>query len=344
MHKKVRVGVVGLGFWSTLTHLPIYETIPNIDVVAVSDVVEEKLQRVAHRFGIKKTYTDFAQMLESEDLDIVSICTPPSTHASLTVTAAEHGCNIFVEKPMAISLEECNQMIAAAEKNRVKLAINANYRWLPEYVCAKEYLENKIIGDPYFIEIEEFCWNLPDATRAMRKQSSLLILEMAVHYIDLIRWLADSKANFVHAISKKVPIMDVRGESFCIVTIQFENEITGIVEDSWCAKGINERIRRARIDGTKGSILIGWERPIQVYSESELGGRWIVPEVRDEVFRAKLIKATGEAIKALIKSMDENSEPPTSGRDFRKTMEIVFAAYESAEKHSVIKLEHKDGQ
>jgi len=335
----VRVGIVGVGFWSTLTHIPVYQTIPNIEIVAISDIVEERLQRVAHKFGIKKAYRDFARMLESEDLDIVSVCTPPSTHANLSIAAAEHGCNVFVEKPMAISLEECNKMITAAERNGVKLAINANYRWLPEYVCAKKHVENKIIGDPYFIRIEEFCWNLPDARRSMRKQSSLLILEMAVHYIDLIRWLSDSNANLVHAISKKVPIMDVKGENFCVVTIQFENEIVGVVEISWCAKGIEGRIRRARIDGTEGSILIGWERPIQIYSESGLCKRCIIPEIQDEAHRAKLLRGTGEAIRALIKSMNENSEPPTSGRDFKKTMEIVFAAYESAKKHSVIKLE-----
>lgn len=103
--------------------------------------------QTARRFGIPEAYTDLDEMLSKEEPDIVDVCTPPHTHAQLCVRAMEDGAHVLVEKPMALTVRECDEMIGASEKNRVKLSVVHNQRFYRPFLKAREMVENGLIGN-----------------------------------------------------------------------------------------------------------------------------------------------------------------------------------------------------
>src|SRR5262249_21805686 len=115
----LRVGVIGTGLISTLKHLPAWRRAGKLArVSAICDVDSARVREVAGKFGIPAVYTRTAEMYAKEKLDLVDVCTPPKTHAPLTIEALENGAHVLLEKPMATSLAECDQIIAATKRTK----------------------------------------------------------------------------------------------------------------------------------------------------------------------------------------------------------------------------------
>lgn len=108
---KLRVGLVGAGQIAASSHIPAYRNIKNVELSAICDERITIAENVARNSGIKSVYRDLDGMLSREELDLVDVCTPPRTHALLSVKAMEAGCNVLVEKPMALTAEEAARMI-----------------------------------------------------------------------------------------------------------------------------------------------------------------------------------------------------------------------------------------
>src|SRR5512141_2087285 len=113
MADKLRVGVIGAGRIAELGHLPGYVK-AGAEVVAICDVDQGNLNRLAEQFHIPRCYADWRAMLADGQLDAVSVCTPPSLHCQMVVASLQRGYHTLVEKPLALSLEECDQIVAAA--------------------------------------------------------------------------------------------------------------------------------------------------------------------------------------------------------------------------------------
>ncbi|MCL0094972.1 Gfo/Idh/MocA family oxidoreductase [Dehalococcoidia bacterium] len=121
--ETLKVGVVGCGLIAQDAHIPSLRKCKNARLVAVCDRNGELAESVARKFRIGRHYVDFAEMLSKERLDVVDICTSINTHASLSIQAMEAGCHVLVEKPMALTTGETDEMISASERNRVKLGV-----------------------------------------------------------------------------------------------------------------------------------------------------------------------------------------------------------------------------
>ena len=114
---ELRVGLIGSGFIAKQKHLPAWKKLGRkAQVVALCDPQVAQAQELARIHGIPKVYGDFQEMLQAERLDAVDICSPPRTHADLAVRSLEAGAHALIEKPMAISTEECDQIIRASKK------------------------------------------------------------------------------------------------------------------------------------------------------------------------------------------------------------------------------------
>jgi len=145
--QSLRVGIVGCGLAAQSAHIPALKKMKNAELVAVCDEDEDSATSVAKRFHISRYYTDFSQMLEKEELDMVDVCTPPKTHAALSIQAMETGCHVLVEKPLAISTQEADQMIRACKDCRVKLGVVHNLLFVPVAIKAKTMVSEGAIGD-----------------------------------------------------------------------------------------------------------------------------------------------------------------------------------------------------
>lgn len=150
----LRVGIVGCGDVAQWAHIPALKKIKNAELVAVCDEDEDSAIRVAKRFHISRYYTDFSQMLEKEELDMVDVCTPPKTHSVLSIQAIEAGCHVLVEKPMAISTPEADEMIRAGKDYGVKLGVVHNLLFVPVAIKARTVVSEGAIGDLTGIDIK----------------------------------------------------------------------------------------------------------------------------------------------------------------------------------------------
>ena len=152
--KSLRVGIVGCGQIAQESHIPAVRKSKNAQIVAVCDKNEEQARKVAQRFSVSRYYADFAEMLEKEKLNMVNICTPPKMHPSLSIQAAEAGCHVLMEKPMALTARECDEMVTAAKKNRVSLGVVHNELFKPVVVAARSIVRDGGIGDLTGIAIQ----------------------------------------------------------------------------------------------------------------------------------------------------------------------------------------------
>ena len=130
------------------SHAAGHTAVENIDLVAVSDVIPEKVKNIQKRYDVPNGYTDYREMIQKEQPDIVSIATRPATHAEMTIFAAENGVkSIYCEKPLCCSMEEADAMVAACETNGVKFNYGTNRRYQPLYWKMRELIENGEIGE-----------------------------------------------------------------------------------------------------------------------------------------------------------------------------------------------------
>ena len=143
----MRVGVVGCGNIAKRIHLPALLNSKRVEIVAVGDIDEAEARRTAKMFGIGEYYTDISEMLKREDLEMVDICTPPQTHAPLSIQAMEAGCHVLLEKPFVSNVNEADEIIATSRKADVKLCVVHNYLFKPIAMKAKSIIEKGEIGD-----------------------------------------------------------------------------------------------------------------------------------------------------------------------------------------------------
>ncbi|MCX7912042.1 MAG: Gfo/Idh/MocA family oxidoreductase [Dehalococcoidales bacterium] len=145
---RLKVGIVGCGAIASLRHVPAFSRLRR-DVVlrAVCDTNRALAEKLARRYGIPGVYTDIAQMLEREKLDIVDICTPPQTHAVLALQAIAAGCHVLMEKPMALRTSECDEMLRLSREKGVKVGVVHNQLFYPPFVKAREMVARGDIGD-----------------------------------------------------------------------------------------------------------------------------------------------------------------------------------------------------
>jgi predicted dehydrogenase len=143
----LKVAVAGTGLIATRKHLPAWKRVSGqAEVVALCDINQEQAAKIAGQFGIPKSYTDVGEMLEKERPDVVDICTPPRTHAPLSIQCLEGQAHVLIEKPMATSLEECDAIIATAEANDRRICMAHSDLFYPSVLKARQMIEAGRIG------------------------------------------------------------------------------------------------------------------------------------------------------------------------------------------------------
>ena len=137
----LKVGLVGVGGISG-AHIPVWEEMENAELIAICDIRTERMEK----YPQKRHYTDFDEMLEKEQFDIIDICLPTYLHADFAVKAMEKGINVITEKPISLKKEDVERVYSTANKNNVKFMVAQVLRFWPEYVLLKEIYDTKKYG------------------------------------------------------------------------------------------------------------------------------------------------------------------------------------------------------
>ena len=198
---NLRVGIIGLGGIAR-AHCDAIATLDNVEVVAVADLFEEKRRHYMDKYGIAKGYTTHTELLADDEIDAVAVVLGHQLHCRLTMDACNAGKHVLVEKPMALSLEQCDEMIEAAANNNVKLMVGQTQHFYGTSLKAKEILDSGELG-PLMTVICYMSKNWNFASRPPQYRSRFhgggMWLSNGVHVVDRLTWLMASQAVSVSA-------------------------------------------------------------------------------------------------------------------------------------------------
>ena len=250
--KRVKHAVLGLG-WFGEKHCEALASIPNVELYAVCTRNPERLAEVAGKFGVANTYTDYRAMLADPEIESVSITTMWDQHADPAVAALEAGKHVFLEKPMASTVSDCDLIVNAAKAASGFFMTGHICRFNPRYAAAKQEIAAGKIGKIISMYARR---NLPAWVGATVLDKIGPIIGDCVHDTDLMFWFTESRA--VTAYAQTVQVRDHAHPDLGQVMYRLENGASCILESVWCLPDttpfqIDERLE---IVGTEGSISI----------------------------------------------------------------------------------------
>ncbi len=222
----LKIGLVGVGGISG-AHIPVWEEMKDAQLVALCDIRTERMEK----YPGKRHYTDFDEMLENEELDILDICLPTYLHADFAVKAMERGINVICEKPISLKNEDVERVYSAAAKNNVKFMVAQVLRFWPEYEMLKEIYDSKKYGkllSGTMIRLggyPKWSW---DGWMMDEKRSGLVPFDLHIHDLDFMVY-AFGMPKIAHQYRSKLPKQD-----FMSVTYDF-GEFSINSEASWYA-------------------------------------------------------------------------------------------------------------
>lgn len=260
MGKPIRVCLVGAGRVANVHANSLVNHVPSGSLVAVVDNNQEALHSLAEQYEISKRFQSLDQALNEAEFEAVVITTPTFSHTELAVSAASAGKHILLEKPMALNLEECDEIIAAAENGKVLLQLAFMRRFDPEFASAAERIAAGEIGQPMMIKSLTHGPGLPPPWARDLSTSNGNLAEVNSHDWDCVRWLmgSDYLRVYVEVANFKGQSRGVDTENYydnSLVNIKFENGGLGSISAVCpCDYGYDARVE---IVGEKGIMQIG---------------------------------------------------------------------------------------
>ena len=315
MDKIYNVAIIGCGGISHM-HARWYVNEPRASLTAIADINAEGLKAYGEQYGVEKQYTDYIEMLETEEIDLVSVCTRPKLHAPVVIETAKRGVKgILSEKPMAENLGQAREMLETCSQHGVKLAIDHQVRFSAPYQLARQMIAEGIIGELF--RIHAIC-------------SGGDLKDNATHTVDLMRYVhGDRPVTWVIGQIERIntPMKyDLHSEDFSLGYFKFENNVRGIIEGgSDTAPGYHH----IYCYGTEGELeLAAPGGPSLRVRNTASGGAWVAPELPSE----------SNPVRDMIAAIEEDREHRSSGHQGYATHELLMAIYESSRKRQRIHL------
>ena len=204
--RRLRTAIVGCGHASETLHIPALRRLSGVEVVALVDPNRQALQRVASRFGIGDCFTELDPVLGDPSVDMVAVCVPPALHVETALHVLDAGKHVLVEKPLALSLEDCDRLVDRAEAVDAKVMVGFMLRFHRLVRTARAFIRDGSLGS---IEAIRTNWTSPigyrqqlPAWRNRPETGGGVLFEIAVHHFDLWRYLLDTEVEEVFTLSR----------------------------------------------------------------------------------------------------------------------------------------------
>lgn len=348
----MNVGLIGCGGIAPL-HIEAYKREKNVKVASLCDLNIERAKNLATRFHIEKVYSDYWNMFEKEDLDLIDICTPVSTHAPIVCDASEAVPAILVEKPMAFNVAECDRILKAVEKHGTKLCVGHSQIFSPHIQKAKSLVDSGAFDLYCFntTQKESFeilkAYKLAPAWNVSPEQRGI-IWEVCCHLAYLqLHFLPDIKEVYAVGSEVKYPVYD----DFAVL-LRTERKRFGIIELSWLSHETeviyelrNTTGRRVQIHWEYDYMLENSEAP--PFTMGKIVRNFFVDEMRILrkwarfsicYFRKGKLLPTFNLISSYIRSIKNDLPPPVSGEDGKKTVNLLESIEISLRERRLVQL------
>ncbi|MHB1316004.1 MAG: Gfo/Idh/MocA family protein [Christensenellales bacterium] len=354
--EKLKIGIIGTGAVTNDMHYMAYRDNPKVELYAIADVDEELLKKRANDWGVSRTYTDYRQLLSLKEIDAVEVIVPHYLHAEIAIAAMEAGKHVSVQKPMAITIEECNAMIEASKCTGKTMRVFENFMYYPPLAKAKELLDSGAIGEPmsmrmrnaigvsgkdYQIPFRRWEWRFDPK----RGGGGRIMFDYGSHLFNLAMWLlGDVEKVYSWITFRKVYEYNWEIDCPAVVIWKYKNaEKYGSFEAYQSDDLIvNAKWKRPEdewfeISGSEGFIWINsgtshiQQSPALVMYRD---GSTTVFDVDDD-WGTSFMLGINDFFDAII----EKRQPPLSGEDGRRVIQFCHAAALSGREHREVNLD-----
>jgi UDP-N-acetylglucosamine 3-dehydrogenase len=331
---KLRVGVIGVGSIG-FNHARVFAELGDVELAAVVDVNAEAAQAVARRYR-PNAYTDYLLMLDSEQLDAVTIAVPTINHHEIATEVIKRGIPLLIEKPIASTVEEGRQLVAAAEKRCVLLMVGHIERFNPSVTALKAHLAAGELGRVFQIDAHRQ-GPFPDRVRDVG-----VVIDLAVHDLDVMRYVTGAEITRVYAETER-HIHSQREDLLTGVTRMSDGTI-GTLAINWLTP---TKIRELYVTGERGMFRLDYLTQDLYFFENALarGPKWETMRVlrgvsegrmiRHVIVKKEPLRAELEAFCAAVRA---HAASPVSGADGLKALELAQALIASGQSHQAIEL------
>jgi len=343
--QTIKIGIIGLGAMGA-KHLSVYSSIPQTKVVGITDINLERAKTFSEKYGNIPFFNDYEKMIEKTKPDAVVIAVPDAAHAKPVKTALAVGVHVLVEKPLATSLTDANDMIAFAKECNKILMVNFTHRWVPAYFKAKQVARTGELGeivmayakknDPINV-VRQWPW-LKDSSPAAFLSS---------HDIDLVRWFLGCEAKSVFARGHKSVLKKEFGYDTwdCIqASVEFENGAITVFESSFIypAKFPTYTDSYIQLSFEKGVIQMP---RLSEGFEIATNESYELPKIGIAIdYDGDIQGAFRMAAEHFIHCVVTGEEPITSGWHSRQVSEIVEGIHRSLDSGKIISLPITDSE
>jgi predicted dehydrogenase len=331
-----RVAVIGAGFMGSM-HASIFSSAPDCELAAIVDPNRELATRVAERCGGAKVYASHDELLANERLDLASICTPDNLHRAPAEAVAARGVNLFIEKPIASSVDDAKAIIAATVKAGVKLGVGYLLRFDPRYARAKQLIDEGKVGAPIHLYARRNSARTEGPKRYAGKLP--LALHVTVHDVDLVLWMLKGQHPVsVYAQQTDRLLGQIGTQDSIAAIVRFSDGTVVNFESAWSLPSGARHMIDARLEliGTEGSFEVqcgdsglyfadnGRSQEIDTQHWPTLAGR-VGGDLRQQLM-------------AVLEWLEGADRPIASGEDALRSLELTLAMIRSAETGEVVRL------
>lgn len=344
--KKLKFAIIGCGRISYKHVEALYNNREHCELVAVCDLIKERaeLRKKDYEERIQgqgvKVYTSYKTMLEECEIEAITIATESGYHAEIALHCINKGKHVLIEKPMAMSVEDCQKLIDAAKENEICLTVAHQNRFNP--VVQKLRYAREYNGFGKLVNITaRILWNRNDdyykqaPWRGTWELDGGTLMNQCIHNIDLLRWMADDEIESVYAQCGTF-LRPIQAEDFGSIIIRFKKGTIGIVEGSACVypKNLEETLS---VFGEKGTVCLGGVAVNKIenwcFEDRDLNNIELVGEEIDSVYG----KGHTPLFENFIQAINNQEPPYITGEHGREAVQIVTMAYRSSKSGQVIK-------
>ncbi len=338
----IRYGLIGFGAWGRF-HARSIESAERAELVAISVPSKSSRDEAASEFPDVAIYENYEEMLKRDDIDIVDVVVPSFEHHTIGMAVLRAGKNLLLEKPMAISLEECSDLENTAAKAGLSIAIGHELRLSSQWGQVRRIIDDGVIGEPQYVLVELSRRPYRPGSNGWRFDSNRVgswILEEPIHFFDLARWYLESAGEpenvYATANSRDPSHPELHDNFSCLMN--FQGGPYAVVSQTLSAF---EHHQTVKVSGTKGAIWAGWSGS---KDRTEHPTHFLKIFDGENVVESNLGQSSGEVfelrkqIEHVTQCLLENRPPHATARDGLWSVGMCLGAELSVQRGEAVSL------
>lgn len=336
---KTKVALLGSGFIADIHIESYHRFVPEAEVVAVWSRTPERAAAFAKKHHIPRHYESLEQAVAESGCEIVDVCVPNFLHHRVVLAAANAGKHVIIEKPLAMTLEEADEMIAVCKAKNRKLMYAEELCFAPKYERVRKLVNEKAIGKIYQMrQCEKHSGPHSDWFYDINQSGGGALMDMGCHGIAWFRWMLGGRPKvrsvFAHMQNGLIHGQRTCAEENSVCTVEFDDGAIGIAENSWAKHGgMDDRVE---VYGTEGVIYADLFMGNSALTYSEKGYGYAMEKAGSTkgwtftIFEEAFNQGYPQELRHFVECVREDKPPIVTAEDGRAVLEIMYAAYQSA--------------